>query len=131
LLAAVVKAFVRVPEPVRSVLRDEVAILGVGVSTSGWTSSARIADGDGRSRTRLIVLSGHGRTGDEIMTTCVHERAHAWAAPLAHEHSQVITAFGRESLLSLARQEGWINRAEQYIARDERLAVALTMVWDP
>ena len=37
---------------------------------------------------------------------------------------------GRERLLRLAQQEGWINRTDEYIARDERLAVALAMVWD-
>jgi hypothetical protein len=129
LLKPVVDAFRSTPPAVRDTLLDQVAVLATGRSTRGWTSSAKLADRDGEGRSRIIVLTGH-RTDREVVRTMLHELAHCWTAPLPAEHSQAVTAQGREAVLALAHREGWGDRAADLIDRDELLAEALACCWE-
>ena len=73
------------------------------------------------------MLAGHDLADVERAT--LHEIAHSWAAPIPHEGSMLVTTHGEERLFALARDQGWLTRAEAYVQRDERLAVGLEKVW--
>jgi len=126
MLEAVVAALVRVPAPVRAAALDEVAFLGVGAGSNGWTGSSRLEDREGETRPRIVNLSGGGRHVDDIMRTVLHELAHAWLLP---RPLALVTAQGDEALREVARQDGWLAQADAHIARHERLAEALGLVW--
>jgi hypothetical protein len=129
LLPVAVEAFAHAPAPVRDVLLGEVAVLAVGASTNAWTASSRMVDREGRSPSRIIVICGRNRTGDELLRTFRHEVGHCWHAGLPHEHTICLTALGEAGLEDFAAEHGLSDQWVALRSRDERLADACAFVW--
>lgn len=128
LLPAIVEAFALVPACVRDVLLDEVVVLGVGAGSNAWTSTATFRDQDGRGRTRLIVMSGAGRTHEQVRDTTLHELGHAWLASVA-TGSCAMPALGEAAVWALAAADGWLARARAWERTEELRADALACAW--
>jgi hypothetical protein len=127
-LAPVARALASLPAPVRDAVAAEAAILTVGHDTLGWTGPAQLVDRDGARPRRLIVLSATNL--DDLGRLVAHEASHLWHAPVDTTWPMP-TAIGYRRLLELADREGWRDRADERIARDERLARALEQIWAP
>lgn len=131
MLPFVVEAFVSAPTPVRETLLAEAAIVGAGWSTGGWCASAIGLGPTGQRPTRLIVLSGASRDGDQVTHIARHELGHAWCGAPPQPYSQAVTARGEAAAFTMARPEGWacLPHVEAAHAREELIAEALAMVW--
>lgn len=127
LQAVMVRALTRAPlYVIDAILRDAV-IIGVGLDSNAWTSGSRLVDREGRGRARLVVL---GPASTE--RTCLHEVGHVWTAPFTEEGAQpneAMTATGEHGLRAFAASEGWVDRIDAHVGREERLADALAFVW--
>lgn len=130
-LPVAVEGFARLPAPVRDVLLGEVAVFAVGSRTNAWTAPSRIEDHEGKSRSRVIVISGRDRTFDELLLTFLHECGHCWHVALAGPTDVNITTQGRAGLAKYIAVEApavaaaWVLRE----GRDERLADAMAHCW--
>jgi hypothetical protein len=125
-LEAVVEALVRVPDPVRAAALDEIAFLGVGAEARGWTGSSNLVDRHGESRPRLVNLSGADCHVPDLIEVAIHEVAHGWLMP---RPIALVTTQGEANLRAVAAEDGWLERADVQVARDERLAWACTWAW--
>jgi len=120
----VVAALLIVPQCVREHVMGEAAFLSVGGDSDAWTGSSRFVDRDGKGRPRIIVLSSRA---SGLVRLVLHEIAHSWSLPTP---TMLISVKGEEGLRTYAKQEGLTEQVNEKVARDERLAHALALLWE-
>jgi hypothetical protein len=122
-LPIVLRALARAPACVRAYVIHDVAILGTGISTRGWTSRATFVDRKGRGRRRLINLSAN--TDERLV---LHEAAHTWHSTTAPD-KPTPTAEDEREFVEFATRAGLAGHLEDWRADDELLAESCALAW--
>lgn len=123
LLPLVKQALCIVPGQVRSSALRQVVFILLN-ETPAFFTRATFRDGI----ERMVVLGPRTDVG-----LVLHELGHYWLSTTCAGHAgpprTSVPAAGEQNLRQLAIAEGWEDRLDQHIAREERLADALAMGW--
>jgi hypothetical protein len=118
----ILDALASVPPAAYDFALANCVFVGVGVDSRAWTSSANLADREGRHRHRLIVCGP-----DTTAETVAHEISHATRAALSD--SPAISCAGEIGLREYAKENGLFEQFERAKANEESAAWRDAYAW--